>query len=200
MFKKILLLSLLAAPFLSAAPAAFSQVASSARGGNSTVWVGGEVSYFNPDYGSEDIAGIGVFGDYNITPKLGVEGQMRWLHWHNAVDGQETQSSYMGGVKYRVFHYHRFSANAKFLLGGVWIDYPYISGTKISAGSGSYFAYAPGGDVEYRVSSHWAARAGYEYQILPSAPGIAFTYPNPSNGLSPHGFNIGVSYRLLGVR
>jgi opacity protein-like surface antigen len=192
--KKILLLSLLAAP------AAFGQVASSARGGDSTLWAGGEFSYFNPDYGSQSLAGIGAFVDYNLTPKLGVEGEMRWLRWHNSNDGDENQSNYLGGVKYRLLHHQRFSVNAKFLLGGVWIDYPYVtdsSGGKERIGTGSYFAYVPGGDVEYRVSSHWAARAGYEYQILPSAPGFA---GESSNGLTPHGFSIGVAYRLLGVR
>ncbi len=192
MIKKIFLLSLLAAPAL------YGQVASSAKGGNSTVWVGGQVSSFNPDYGNEDIAGVGVFADYNITPKLGIEGQLRWLHWHNANDGQETQDDYLGGVKYRLLRWNRFSLNGKFLLGGVWITYPYFTDTKISMGSGSYFAYAPGGDVEYRASKRWAVRAGYQYQILPSAPGTAFG--GNSNGLTPHGFDVGVSYRVLGVR
>jgi opacity protein-like surface antigen len=198
--KKLLLLSLTAVPAVFAAHAAFGQVASSARGGDSTIWVGGELSNFNPDYdGRENLDGIGAFVDYNITPKLGLEGQMRWLNWHNSQDGRETQSSYMGGVKYRVFHYQRFSVNAKFLLGGVWITYPYFSSEiKISQGNGSYFAFAPAGDVEYRVSRHWAVRGGYEFQFLPSAPGTEIA-PN-SSGLTPHGFNVGVSYRVLGVR
>lgn len=170
--------------------AAFAQVAPSARGGNATVWVGGEFSSFNPDYGSaERIYGPGIFGDFNLTPKLGIEGDARWLHYHGI--GGETQSDYLGGVKYRIFKFNKFSVNAKFLLGGVWIRYP------ADIGTGSYFAYAPGGSVDYRLSRRLFVRGEYEYQILPSAPGFA---EQPSNGLSPNGFNIGVAYRLLGVR
>jgi Outer membrane protein beta-barrel domain len=172
------------------ATAAIAQVAESARGGNATVWVGGEFSSFNPDYDSQSrIVGPGVFGDFNLTPKLGIEGEARWLHW-NGTSGQ-TNSDYLGGVKYRLFKIQKLSIDAKFLVGGVWIRYP------SNIGTGSYFAYAPGVFGEYRLTRRLAVRGGYEYQILPSAPGFP---GQPSNGLTPNGFSVGVSYRLLGVR
>ena len=185
MLKKILLLSFLLGPAV-----AFSQVAPSVKGGESTLWVGAEGSTFNPDYDDRSrLVGIGVLVDYNLKPKYGAEFEARWLKWKG--DGDQKQSDYLGGVRYRFWQYHRFGFNAKFLLGGVWIDYPF------EQGSGSYFAYAPGAFVDYRVSRRFSVRGDYEYQILPSAPG----FPGlPSHGLSPNGFSAGITYRVLGVR
>lgn len=169
---------------------AFAQVAPSSKGGNATLWVGGEFSDFNPDYDPVSrVVGPGVFFDFNLTPKIGVEGEARWLHFNG--DGGETQSDYLAGVRYRVFRWRKFSFNAKFLLGGVWIHYP------DDIGSGSYFAYAPGGYVDYRLSRRLSVRGDYEYQIIPSAPGL---FAGEPNDLTPNGFSVGVSYRLLGIR
>jgi Outer membrane protein beta-barrel domain len=170
------------------AATAFAQVAPAARGGSATVVVGGEFSDFYGDYNNQSrIVGPGIFGDFNLTPKLGIEGEARWLHWNGP--GGQTESDYLGGVKYRVFKYNRLSLNAKFLVGGIWIRYPYEIGT------GSYFAYAPGGFGEYRLTRRLGVRAGYEYQFIPSAPGFP---GQASHGLEPNGFSVGVSYRLLG--
>jgi hypothetical protein len=172
--------------------AAFAQVAPSVRGGSSTLWVGGEFGSFNSDYlPTQRIIGPGVTVDYNFTPKIGLIAEARWLHW-NGADSQ-TQSDYLAGAKY-TFHYHRFSFGPKFVAGGVWVKYPVVA---TGGSTGSYFAYAPGGFGEYRVSRRFSVRGGYEYQFLPSAPGFI---GEPSNGLTPHGFTVGVNYRLLGVR
>lgn len=186
MLKKLVIISLLLG-----SGAAYAQVAPSVRGGNSSLWVGGEFGSFYSDYlPTTRIIGPGVDVDYNFTPRIGLIGEARWLHW-NGTDSQ-TQSDYLIGGKYS-FPYRRFTFSAKFLVGGVWIKYP----VQATGGStGSYFAYAPGGFVDYRVSPHFSVRGGYEYQILPSAPGFG----GPSNGLTPHGFTAGVNYRLLGVR
>jgi hypothetical protein len=183
--KKILILS-----FLLGSGAAYAQVAPSVRGGNSTLWVGGEFSSFDSDYTTYTrLLGVGALVDYNVTPRFGAEGELRWLHWNGT--GNQTQSDYLGGPKVHLFQYHRFSLNAKVLLGGVWIKYPYQIGT------GSYFAFAPGGYVDYRISQRLSVRGDYEYQFIPSAPG----FPGfPSNGLNPNGFSVGVTYRILGVR
>jgi Outer membrane protein beta-barrel domain len=182
--KKAFLISLLLG-----SGAAYAQVAESARGGNSSLWVGGEFGSFNSDYDTRSrIIGPGVTVDYNFTPKIGVIGEMRWLHWNG--DQSQTQSDYLAGGKYTL-HYHRFSFGAKFLFGGVWIKFP----TSVDA-TGSYFAYAPGGFGEYRVSQRLSVRGGYEYQFLPSAPGLG----GPSHGMTPSGFTAGINYRLIGVR
>jgi len=183
--KKILILS-----FFLGSGAAYAQVAPSVQGGNSTLWVGGEFSSFNSDYAtSKRLNGIGALVDYNVTPRFGLEAEGRWMKW-NAV-GQQSQYDYLAGPKAKLLQYHRFSLNAKFLFGGIWITYPF------NVGSGSYFAYVPGGYGEYRISSRFAVRGDYEYQFIPSAPG----FPGiPSNGLTPHGYSVGVTYRILGVR
>jgi len=184
--KKILILS-----FLLGSGAAYAQVAPSVQGGNSTLWAGAEFSSFNSDYDTKTrLIGIGALVDYNVTQRFGLEGEGRWLKWNGA--GQQTQSDYLIGPKARLFQYHRFSLNAKFVFGGVFITYPNNIGT------GSYFAYVPGGYGEYRLSRKFAVRGGYEYQFLPSAPGFGFGFP--SHGLTPHGFSAGVTYRILGVR
>ena len=101
MLKKILILSIMLG-----SAAAFAQVAPSARGGNSSLSVGGEFSSFDPDYSAlTRVIGPGVFGDFNLTPKLGVVGEARWLHFNGT--GGETQSDYLAGVKYRIFKISR---------------------------------------------------------------------------------------------
>jgi hypothetical protein len=176
--------------FLLGSVAAYAQVAPASMGGNSSVWVGGEFSNFDPDFSPHPrLNGVGIFGDFNITSKLGVEGEARWLHWSGS--GGQTQSDYLGGVKYRFLKFHNLSISGKFLLGGVWIDYP----VAVDA-SGSYFAYAPGVIGDYRLTRRLSVRGDYEYQILPSAPGLG----GPSHGLTPNGFSVGVAYRLLGNR
>lgn len=181
--KKIFVLS-----FLFTAAAVYAQVAPSVRGGGSTLWVGGEFSNFNPDYGPARLDGVGATVDLNVTPKIGAIGEARWLHWHNAGDGNETNSDYLVGAKYRLYRFRRFDFNAKFLIGGVWITYPG------DIGSGSYFAYAPGAFVDYRLSRKFMIRGGYEYQLLPTAPNIP---GQPDNGLTPNGFTVGVEYKIF---
>jgi hypothetical protein len=173
--------------FLSTA-SVFAQVAPSVTGGEAVLMGGGEVSGFSPDYGTGHLLGLGATFDLDFTPKIGMVGEARWLHFHNNADGGETQSDYLLGGKYRVWRYKKFDFDAKFLVGGVWITFP------LDIGTGSYFAYAPGGFVDYRLSKRFRARGGYEWQILPSAPNI----PGQSNnGLQPHGWTAGIEYTIL---
>lgn len=181
--KKLFILS-----FLLTAATVYAQVARSVTGGGSSIWVGGEYSSFAPDYGSARINGLGATFDFNVTPKIGAIGEARWLHWAGASDGGETQSDYLAGGKYRFYRFRKFDLNAKFLLGGVWIKFPN------SIGSGSYFAYAPGAFVDYRLNRKFMIRGGYEYQLLPTAPNIP---GYPSNGLTPNGFTAGVEYHIF---
>lgn len=181
--KKIFILS-----FMVTAAAAYAQVVPATKGGESTLWVGGEYARFAPDYGAGDLNGAGALFDLNVTPKIGVIGEFRWLHWSPSEDVGETQSDYLGGVKYRLFKWYRLSGDAKFVLGGVWIRFP------DDIGSGSYFAFAPGGTLNYRLSRRFLVRGDYEYQFLPSAPNIP---GQPNNGLQPRGFSVGVMYNLI---
>jgi len=184
--KKIIGIVLLSFPVL-----AFAQVAPATRGGGLDLSVGAEFSNFKPDYGFNRLSGFTVLGDLDgiVLHNLGAEGEARWLRFNQYLG--ETQDNYLIGPRYRFYRFHKASFYAKFLMGGGFMNFP----NKI--GSGSYFAYVPGGTVEYRLSHHWAARADYEYQFWPAAPGGVFTYPNPSNGLTPNGFSVGASYRIF---
>ncbi len=195
--------------FLLIAPAAvLAQVPQSAVGGYSRLWAGGEISSFNPDYScsssipfncKSQLIGPAAFFDFNVKPKYGVEGEARWLHWNG--QGGEIESNYLGGGRYRAYRYGRLDAWVKLLMGGGLITTPYFP----VAGSlkGSYFALAPGGTLEFRLTDRISLRGDYEYQFWP-----AFTGP-PSysstgalvqhgNGLTPNGFSLGVTYRFLG--
>jgi hypothetical protein len=193
--------------FLFLPAALFAQNAKSAVGGDSSLWAGGEVSYFNAGYscssnwvwgcGSDEV-GIGALADFNVRPKWGAEGEARWLQWHGA--GNEKESDYLIGPRYRAYHIDRFSFWVKALFGGGWITtstYPAVGGLK-----GSYFMYAPGGTIDYRLTHRLNVRADYEYQIWPSFEAPT-TYvgatPVAHNGpLTPNGFSVGVTYRFLG--
>lgn len=167
------------------ATAAYAQVARSVTGGGGAVWAGGEFSTFSTDYGGR-VLGPGVIFDFNATPKIGVIGEARWMHWHGT--GGQTQSDYLIGGKYRFYRWHRFDFDAKFLLGGVWVKFP------VDIGTGSYFAYAPGAFVDYHLTRNLRLRGDYEYQVLPAAPNIP---GQPNNGLTPNGFSVGVEYRVF---
>jgi hypothetical protein len=184
--KKILVISAFMVP-----TALMAQVASSVTGRAATLWAGGEYSNYAPDYGSGRLSGIGGLFDFNVTPKIGVVGEARWLRWGSASDSGETQSDYLAGVKYRVIRFHKLDLNAKFLIGGVWINFP------VNIGSGSYFALEPGAHVDYHFARRFIVRGSYEYQLLPTAPNIP---GQPSNGLTPNGFSVGVLYNIFSTQ
>lgn len=182
----------------------FAQNPQSAVGGNSSLWAGGEFSYFNPDYSCSTsnapwgcayaIKGITAVVDMNVHPKWGAEGEARWMHWGGP--GGEKESNYVLGPRYRVYRAGRFDTWLKLVAGGGWIttpDYP-------QAGSlqGSYFLYAPGITFDYRLTRRLAFRADYEYQFWPSFAGPPTASGSHSNGLTPNGFSGGVVYRFLG--
>lgn len=168
--------------------ASYAQVVPSVNGGEGVLWAGGEFSSFNPDYGGYRLNGAGASFDFNVTPKIGVIGETRWLRFNNSGDGNETQSDYLAGGKYRVWRFRNFDLDAKFVAGGVWIRFP------LDIGTGSYFAYAPGAIVDYRLNSKFRVRGSYEFQLLPTAPNIP---GQPNDGLTPNGFSVGVEYNVL---
>lgn len=190
-------------------PAALlAQSQKSAVGGDASLWAGGEVSDFNPDYAcknnlvfacSGDLLGATALFDFNVKPKWGAEGEARWLHWNGG--GGEVESNYLAGPRYKVYRHNRFSFWGKFVAGGGWITTPNYP----AAGSlkGSYFVFAPGMTVDYRLSNKLMLRADYEYQFWPSfagPPSYSATGALILNngGLTPNGVSVGVTYRFLG--
>jgi opacity protein-like surface antigen len=178
-------------------------------GGNSTLWAGGEISSFNPDYScstlkpfgcQSQLVGPAAFFDLNVSRRWGVEGEARWLHWNGP--SNQIESNYLGGGRYRVVNFYRLTGWVKLLAGAGLITtpgYPAPGSLK-----GSYFAYAPGGTVDFPLTRQISLRGDYEYQIWPSFAGPASLDTNTgtvvrhANGLTPNGFSLGVTYRFLG--
>lgn len=185
-----------------------AQSPAAATGGEASLWAGAEATSFNPDYGchtaspfqcwDRQLMGPTAFFDFNVQPKWGAEGEARWLNWNGL--GGMTLSNYLLGGRYRVVRFHRLTAWAKLLMGGGWIqtpNYPQAGSLK-----GSFFAYAPGATVEYPLWHKLALRGDYEYQIWPSFYGeptnSGGTLVQHNNGLTPNGFSVGLTYRILG--
>ena len=188
---------------------AFAQSSPAAVGGYSTFWAGGEISSFNPDFScstnvpfgcKDQLVGPGAFFDMNVRPKWGAEGEARWLHWNGP--GGQIESNYLGGGRYRVAHYGRLDGWLKLLLGGGLITTPYYP----AAGTvkGSYFAWSPGGTLEFRMTQRLSLRGDYEYQMWPAFAGpptydpTTGTVVQHNHGLTPNGFSLGISYKFLG--
>ena len=163
-----------------------AQVAPSAVGGDTHLWVGGEYSNFDPNWGLIRLPGIAVLADLSLSRRYGLEGEARFLDFTKP-DGL-TEESYLGGPYGTLYRRGKLSFNAKFLLGGGLINY---TG---GIGYGSYFAFTPGATLEYRFAHRFKARADYEYQFMPSAPGLPGV---PDNGLHPNGFGAGIVYRVF---
>jgi hypothetical protein len=178
--KKILWLAVL----LSTPSLAKAQVVAAGVGGNQSLFVGGFGSYFSPDYGYQDLYGVGAFADYNLTPKLGAEAEARFLRFHQLSDIHE--DTYLIGPKYNFYHAHKITAYAKGLIGIGEFNFP------DNAAHGGYGIVGLGGGADYRLRHRLALRIDYEYQIWPS-----FVGEGPrANGLSPSGLSVGITYRL----
>ena len=166
-------------------------------------WVGASISTFNPDYGCADgspfscwdhhLLGVGTYVDTNffVLGKIGAEGEVRLMLWHGPATLIE--NSYLGGPRVRLVRFRHTDLTAKFLLGDGTLDVP---GHLI--GGGSYFAYAPGISIDYRVAQHVSARVEYEHQSWPGYKCFQCTNGG-GGGLTPNGFSFGVSYKIPSV-
>jgi hypothetical protein len=186
----------------------FAQSPESAVGGTAGIWGGVEYSDFNPDYGCKsntvfeckhDLLGPTALFDFNLTGKLGAEGEARWLRWNGP--GAETETNYLLGPRFRVYRHTRSSFWLKGMGGGGWIKTPHYP----AAGSleGSFLAAAVGGTYEYHLSRRLLLRGDYEYQFWPSFAGPV-TYSqsgtpiNHNGGITPNGVSVGIMYHFLG--
>lgn len=187
MIQRILVLGVL----LTSSTFAVSQVAPDANAGTVPLALGGSFSYFDASYASNRVAGLSSYIDYSplLAGNLGVEGEGRWMTMGGSHGFNEY--NYLVGPRYRFFLSDRYQPYAKVLLGAGEINFPY------SLAHGGYFAWAPGGGIDIGLSRRWAARADYEFQIWPSAPGIPGI---PNGSFHPNGVTVGVSYRLFRPR
>jgi hypothetical protein len=194
MLKKVCLIT---ASLLWSFPLA-AQSRPSAEGPGISVWVGASISTFNPDYGCANGSPFSCWNHHliGITPyahtkpflfqRIGAEGEARFLHWHGP-EGM-SQQSYLAGPRIYLIRYKRLIFNGKFMLGAAHLTLP-----PTAAGEGTYFAYAPGLDLDYRLARRIALHADYEFQSWPSFKGTG----TGQGGLTPNGLSVGVSYAIL---
>jgi hypothetical protein len=164
-----------------------------------TAWIGASVSTFNPDYGCADSSPfscgehqlIGVVPHLDTSSflfgRIGVECEARLMLFHGP--NYMVQTSYMGGPRVRLFRYKEFLLTGKFLLGYAHLDITPL------LGDGGYFAYAPGGAIDYRFLNYLSARIDYEYQRWPGYKCFKCG-DGGAGGLTPNGFSFGVSYAI----
>jgi len=166
-----------------------AQVAPSAYRTPHVLWVGAEFSDVHasfPYQSSQRLLGMGVFADFKLNGRVGLEGDARFLHFGGFEDS--TESSYLLGPKAYFLTRGRLQPYGKLLVGVGRIHYPF------EIGDASYFSLAPGVGSGYRLSRRWMLRAEYEYQMWPNSPGYANV---PKHELTPNGFHLGVEYRVF---
>jgi opacity protein-like surface antigen len=165
-----------------------AQVVPSGYFGQHQLTTGGFYSYFDADYASNHMTGVGTYVDWTppMFMHIGVEGEARWLMLSGANNFREY--NYLAGPRYAFQMGRRMRPYAKVLAGAGEIDFPY------HLAHGGYLAIAPGGGVDYALGGRWRVRADYEYQIWPKAVGI----PNiPSSVLKPNGVSVGISFAVF---
>jgi len=180
-------ISILCALLFSSA-CACAQVVPAGYEGRHLLTAGGLFSYFDADYASNKVMGVGTYVDW--TPPmffhLGAEGEARWLTLNGA--NSFSEYDYLIGPRYTFPMRGRLRPYAKVLAGAGEINFPY------HLAHGGYLAIAPGGGVDYTWSSRLRVRADYEYQFWPKAVGIPEI---PSSSLKPNGVSVGISYAIF---
>lgn len=172
-------LAILVLAILSPARVAHAQASESANAGNVFVWAGGGASGYYVQYGERKIGGLSAWVDADTIRRFGVEGEGRWLEYHQTADVHV--ETYMIGPRYH-FDIGRFQPYVKGLAGAGRFNFPY------NYAYGHYLVIAPGGGVDYRLSRHWSARADFEYQYWPQ-----FTF----GPMSSVGGTVGLRYRIF---
>jgi Outer membrane protein beta-barrel domain len=146
------------------------------------IQVGAGVSVFQPDYNPGTIKGYSIYGTYDFTSHIGLEGD---IHIVNVITpGDIAENSYLLGPRF-VMARGRFHPYAKALAGiGVFTFQPvYVNS---SSSSSSHKMYAFGGGLDVRVKRHWNVRAiDFEYQRWPGFD---------ANGITPLGITVGAAY------
>jgi len=148
----------------------------------------------NTDELTDRIVGATAFADFDFSPRLGIEADVRFLTLNTPQDfGEE---SYMIGLRY-VYR----SDNSSSMLGGRILPYgkvmagigktiaeePYVA-ISVPGTPGSYAAYAAGGGLDVRIPYNLSIRAiDFEYQMWPGFK---------PNGLSPSVISIGIAYHI----
>ncbi len=150
------------------------------------------VSNSDPQYASQAIAGVTGYGNYDIMPHFGVEGDFHCLCLHTSLDRAEL--TYLVGPRV-MLPYGRFIVYGKALAGirDLYIqeqqdNYIINSPVLVPVPSGTSIGYSIGGGLDIIYNQKIVIRAfDYENQ---SWPGFN------STGISPSVFTFGVAYRF----
>jgi opacity protein-like surface antigen len=143
--------------------------------------VGVGYTYVKPDYGTQSIAGISGFGDFDIRQHVGVEATFHYASLTTPTNLGE--NTYLIGPRL-VLPRERVSFYAKALFGiGVLNN----QAPQFNPGvGGNYFAYTAGGGVDVLVRNHVVVRAiDLEYQ-----------HWDYLTGLTPLAVSVGAAYRF----
>jgi hypothetical protein len=158
-----------------------AQALPTATGPGTYIDAGADVSYFQSAWASNTIVGIGVRADANLTWRLGLEGEVRYLQYHQLADISER--TYLGGVRY-VLKPAGFRPYVKFLAGLGHINLPY------GYGYSNNLVLAPGAGVDWQLgeSPLTIRLVDVEYQDW-----TQFYF----GSLHPYGVSAGISYRIF---
>jgi hypothetical protein len=176
--RSVVFLAVLLAFCLMLTRTASSQVVYSGDKGGFSISAGATASGYEVEYGQQKLLGVAGFVDVDTSRRFGVEGEARFLMFHNP--NQMETRTYMGGPRY---HYSmgKFQFYGKGLVGFGQFTFPY------DLAHGNYLVIAPGGGVDYRWKHRISFRGDFEYQIWPQ-----FTY----GSMNSYGVSAGIRYHI----
>lgn len=179
--KRQFFVSLLACVFGLSIGAHAQAVPTASKAGTLQIGAGG--TYISTDYTPEKAKGVTVYGDYDFTKHIGIEGD---IHFGSIITpGDLGEDSYLLGPRFLVRR-GRFTPYAKVLFGVGRLNYqPGFPGIPTSTVSYTYKIYSLGAGVDFRATSRINIRAiDVEFQ----------KWPGYRNGLTPIVTTIGVAY------
>ncbi len=156
-----------------------AQAKPAASGPGGYAAVGGAISGFRNPYGERYLAGGTMYVDVNPTWRYGFEMEGRTLRLNQ--DEGVTLKNYFVGVRVAALP-GRIVPYGKFMIGAGAINFPF------QYAKGTFFAFAPGGGVDYRLNNYITLRAvDVEYQMWQDFSFGAF---------HPYGVSTGLTVRL----
>lgn len=156
-----------------------AQSAESADLSRPSLWVGASASGYTLQYGVRKMAGVSAFVDADSAHHIGVEGEGRWLEFHQTANVHS--ESYLIGPRYHL-NIGKYQPYVKGMIGFADFNFPY------NFAHGTYLVVGAGAGVDYRLASRWSVRGEFEYQDWPQ-----FTF----GAMSSVGVNAGIRYRIF---
>ena len=108
--------------FMGGQRSASGQVAESGEKQHPTLWAGGGASLYYVQYGEQKLVGATGFVDADSANGIGVEGEGRWLEFHEFA--QVHAETYLVGPRYHI-DINRFQPYIKGMVGAGDFNFPY---------------------------------------------------------------------------